>query len=181
MGAQETIGQGFIFAQESEKQVLSLDIGRPELAGFIACEKDHPPGLLRIAFKHNAFPLTFLARRTFAGPTCRTTSQLTLIPYIMQSKGLNSQVLKRFYKPLITLPKERLPTVHCYVLHQVLADSLTNLALFNFSLIFTHRSCLQRPRCSPFTLATTLAESPPCGLAATSIRDGNVARKTSYG
>src|ERR1700731_4718794 len=93
------------------------------------------------------FPLTFLARRTFAGPTCRTTSLLTLIPYIMQSKGLNSQVLKRFYKPLITLPKERLPTVHCYVLHQVLAVSLTNLALFNFSLIFIHRSCLQRPRC----------------------------------
>ena len=54
MGPQETIGQGFVFAQESEKQVLRLDIGRPELAGFIACEKDDAPGFLRIAFKHNA-------------------------------------------------------------------------------------------------------------------------------
>ena len=54
MGPQETIGQGFVFAQESEKQVLRLDIRRPELAGFVACEKDDAPGFLRIAFKHNA-------------------------------------------------------------------------------------------------------------------------------
>ncbi len=54
VGPQETIGQGFVFAQESEKQMLRLDIGRPELAGFVACEKDDAPGFLRIAFKHNA-------------------------------------------------------------------------------------------------------------------------------
>src|ERR1022692_523876 len=64
MGAQETIGQGFIFAQESEKQVLGLDIRRPELAGCVACEKDDAPGFLRIAFKHNAFPLTSWPGRT---------------------------------------------------------------------------------------------------------------------
>ena len=57
MGAQEPIGQGFVFAQESQKEVLSLDIRRPELAGFVACEKDDAPGFLRIAFKHNALPL----------------------------------------------------------------------------------------------------------------------------
>src|SRR5450755_3962150 len=56
MGPQETIGQGFIFAQESQKQVLRLDIGRPELAGLVACEKDDAPGFLRIAFKHIALP-----------------------------------------------------------------------------------------------------------------------------
>jgi len=55
-----TIGQGFVFAQESEKQMFGLDIRRPELASFVACEKDDAPGFLRIAFKHNAFPLTFL-------------------------------------------------------------------------------------------------------------------------
>src|SRR5579862_2704187 len=62
---QETIGQGLVFTQESEKQMLRLDIRRPELAGFVACEKDDAPGFLRIAFKHNApSPLTFLAGRT---------------------------------------------------------------------------------------------------------------------
>src|SRR5258708_39302187 len=54
MGAQETIGQGLVFAQEPEKQMLSLDIRRPELAGFVACEKYDAPRFLRIAFKHNA-------------------------------------------------------------------------------------------------------------------------------
>jgi hypothetical protein len=56
MGPQESIGQSFIFAQESEKQVLSLYIRRPELAGFVTREKDDAPGFLRIAFKHNALP-----------------------------------------------------------------------------------------------------------------------------
>src|SRR5580658_8016572 len=51
---QETVGEGFVFAQESEKQVLSLDIRRPELAGFVACEKNDASGFLRVAFKHNA-------------------------------------------------------------------------------------------------------------------------------
>src|ERR1700757_2131169 len=73
MGAQETIGQGLVFAQESEKKVLRLDIGRPELAGFVASEKDNAPGFLRIAFKHNAFPLTF-RRENLARPTDRTQS-----------------------------------------------------------------------------------------------------------
>jgi len=33
------------------------------------------------------------------------------LPYIMQSKGLKTQVLKRFCNSLITLPKELLPMV----------------------------------------------------------------------
>src|ERR1700680_2373601 len=68
VGAQETIGQGLIFAQESEKQVLSLDIRRPELAGFVACEKDDAPGFLRIAFKHNALPPDFPGQKNFCWP-----------------------------------------------------------------------------------------------------------------
>ena len=67
MGTQETISQGLVFTQESEQEMLGLYIRRPELAGFVACEKDDAPGFLRIAFKHNApSPLTFLAGKNFA-------------------------------------------------------------------------------------------------------------------
>jgi hypothetical protein len=48
----------------------------------------------------------------------------------MQSKGLKTQVLKRFCKPLITLLKEWLSLVSIrYLSHQVVALSLINLAL----------------------------------------------------
>jgi hypothetical protein len=57
------------------------------------------------------FPLAFLAGKTLsARPTEPDPSSFP--PYsiaIMQSKGLKTKVLKRFFKPLITLPKERLP------------------------------------------------------------------------
>jgi hypothetical protein len=33
--------------------MLGFDIRTAELAGFIAGEKDYPPGLLRITFKHD--------------------------------------------------------------------------------------------------------------------------------
>src|SRR5579872_6758901 len=54
--AQKTIGQGFVFAQEPEQEVLGLDIRRPELTGFIARKKDDAPGFLCITFKHNTLP-----------------------------------------------------------------------------------------------------------------------------
>ena len=54
--AQESIGQGFIFAQEPQQQVLGLNIRRPELACFVARKEDYAPGFLRITFKHNALP-----------------------------------------------------------------------------------------------------------------------------
>ncbi len=72
MGAQEAIGQGFVFAQKSQKQVLRLNVRRPELAGFVAREKNYTPGFLRIAFKHNVpLPpdLSSGRERTFARPT----------------------------------------------------------------------------------------------------------------
>src|SRR5208283_2591456 len=53
---QESIGQGFIFAQQPQQQVLRLYVRRPELACFVARKKDYAPGFLRIAFKHNALP-----------------------------------------------------------------------------------------------------------------------------
>ena len=84
VGPQETIRQGFVFAQESEKQMLSLDVWRPELTGFIACEKDYAPGFLRIAFEHSALPFDLPGREELACPTYRTLAQPD---YIMQSKG----------------------------------------------------------------------------------------------
>ena len=95
VGAQETIGQGFIFAQESEKQVLSLDIGRPELAGFVACEKDDAPGFLRIAFKHNALPPDFPGREKLVRPTYRTRS--LILPNPILSPLCNQRASKPKY------------------------------------------------------------------------------------
>src|ERR1700680_4277239 len=54
MRTQKAIGQGLIFAQESQQKMFRLNIRRPELAGFIAREKDDAPRLLRITFKHMA-------------------------------------------------------------------------------------------------------------------------------
>src|SRR5271165_6112154 len=68
--AQEAVGQGLVFAQKPQQQVLRLNVRRPELAGFIAREKDDAPCLLRITFKHIAlFPSSFLwDKRSGAAP-----------------------------------------------------------------------------------------------------------------
>src|SRR2546425_4492207 len=58
MRAQETIGQGFVFAQKPQQQVLGLNVGRAELAGLITRKEDDAPGFLRITFKHIALPLS---------------------------------------------------------------------------------------------------------------------------
>ena len=64
MRAQKAIGQGFVFAQQSQQQVLRLNIRRPELAGFVAREKDDAPCLFRITFEHiTLFPLEALVGR----------------------------------------------------------------------------------------------------------------------
>ena len=43
MRTQEAVGQRLVFAQQSEQQVLGLDVRRTELAGLIAREKDDAP------------------------------------------------------------------------------------------------------------------------------------------
>src|SRR5215469_15082937 len=48
VGTEEAVGQGLVFTQESQQEMLGFDIGRPELAGLVACEKDDAPGFLRI-------------------------------------------------------------------------------------------------------------------------------------
>ena len=52
MGPKEPIGERLVFAQQAQQQVLRLDVRRTELAGFIAREEDHAPGLFRVPFKH---------------------------------------------------------------------------------------------------------------------------------
>jgi len=57
------------------------------------------------------FPLTFLVEKNFACPTYHNpnpglTNLILTYLYIMQSNGVKTQAPKRFYKPLITLPKK---------------------------------------------------------------------------
>src|SRR5271167_494829 len=85
MGTQKAIGQGFIFAQKSQQKMFRLNIWRPELAGFVAREKDDAPRLLRIAFKHMALSPELSGRRRGqpGGPAPRNS--LTLTPSCNQS------------------------------------------------------------------------------------------------
>ena len=54
MRAQEAVGQGLVFAQQSQQQMLGLYVRRAELAGLVAREEDDAPGFLRITFEHIA-------------------------------------------------------------------------------------------------------------------------------
>src|SRR5579859_5000896 len=97
--------------------MLRFDIRRPELAGFVACKEDDAPCFLRIAFKHKCPSLDLPGREELCPPDLPNPTPgvylvlLRCYPYIMQSKGPKTQVLKRFCKSLITLLKELLLTV----------------------------------------------------------------------
>src|SRR5580704_8553735 len=52
MRAKEAIGQRLVFAQQTQQQVLRLDVRRPELACFIPREEDDATCFFRIAFEH---------------------------------------------------------------------------------------------------------------------------------
>src|SRR2546422_1051992 len=51
-GAQEAVGERFVFSEQAEQQVLGLDIGTTKLAGFVATKENHPTRLLRVPFEH---------------------------------------------------------------------------------------------------------------------------------
>src|SRR5690349_18798256 len=51
---QEPVGQRFVFAQQPQQQVLRLNEGAPELAGFVAREEDNTPGFFRIPLEHSS-------------------------------------------------------------------------------------------------------------------------------
>src|SRR5258708_688937 len=81
MRAQEAVRQGFVFAQKAQQQVLRLNIGRPELAGFIARKKDDAPRFFRITFKHKALPPLALLRTEVSAcvPTQEATCAQSII------------------------------------------------------------------------------------------------------
>src|SRR5262245_35975464 len=54
MGAEETVGQGFVLAQQAQEQVFGLDVGGAELAGLITRKKDYAPRLFCIPLEHVA-------------------------------------------------------------------------------------------------------------------------------
>src|SRR5581483_4832617 len=59
MRTQESVGEGLIFAQKSQQQVLRLNVRRPELAGFVARKEYDAPGFLRVTFEHMPLPVGF--------------------------------------------------------------------------------------------------------------------------
>src|SRR6516162_3635116 len=54
MRAQKAVGQGFVPAQQTQQQVLGLDVRRAELAGLIPRKKDHAPRFFRVPLEHVA-------------------------------------------------------------------------------------------------------------------------------
>ena len=52
--AQEPVRQRLILAQQSQEQVLRLDVGASVLARLVPCKKYHAPSFLCIAFKHGS-------------------------------------------------------------------------------------------------------------------------------
>src|SRR5438105_13516114 len=52
MISQETISQILIFADQSQQQVLGLDCGTTELAGFVTSEENDPAGSFSVSFEH---------------------------------------------------------------------------------------------------------------------------------
>ena len=55
-GAQESIAQCFVFADDPQKQVLGLDVGRTKLRCFITCEENNPTSFFRVSLKHGQPP-----------------------------------------------------------------------------------------------------------------------------
>src|SRR3984957_12893705 len=66
MRPQEPVRERFILAQQSQQQMLGLDIGASVLARLVSGKKDYAPSFLCIAFKHGSpkvFPGTPCAVR----------------------------------------------------------------------------------------------------------------------
>src|SRR5579859_893250 len=65
---QETVGQGLIFAQQAEQQVLGFDIRASELAGLISGEEDDTPGFFSVSLEHSSsvLPWTLLLTSYYA-------------------------------------------------------------------------------------------------------------------
>ncbi len=53
---EKAIGQCFVLAQQSQQQVLRLDVRRTKLAGLVAGEENHASRFFGVPFKHFASP-----------------------------------------------------------------------------------------------------------------------------
>src|SRR5919205_971842 len=71
MGPEEAICQCFVLPQETEQQVLRLDVGASELARLIARKEYYASGLFGIPFKHT---LSRLLDLQSSGPDPRAAS-----------------------------------------------------------------------------------------------------------
>src|SRR6202007_824134 len=68
MRAQKTVRERLILAQQSQQQMLCLDIRAAVLARLVACEKDYAPSLFCIAFKHGSPTVSWSRRPSTGGP-----------------------------------------------------------------------------------------------------------------
>jgi hypothetical protein len=68
VGTQEPVGQGLIFAQQTEQQVFGFDIRAPELAGLISGEENDTPGFFCVSLEHSSsvLPWTLLLTSYYA-------------------------------------------------------------------------------------------------------------------
>src|SRR5262245_45496944 len=65
MRAQKAVGQCLVFAQQTQQQMLRLNVRRTKLAGLVSCKANDAPGFLRIPLEH--IPLTRMRPVTSAG------------------------------------------------------------------------------------------------------------------
>src|SRR5262245_21337979 len=63
MISQKTVRKVFVFANQTEQQVLGLDRRATELASFVAGEEDNPPCSLSVSFEHKFLILSSLVLR----------------------------------------------------------------------------------------------------------------------
>src|ERR1700733_1631119 len=185
MGAQEPVRQGFVFAQKSEKQMFCLDIGRPKLAGFVACKKDNAPGFLRIAFKHNALPpVVPWSGRNFPPDLPIPVSDRTLLLLLTSFyrhyaiKGPQNQSTETIPQTFDHVTEGTVahllsPAICTKFLHFVVLILLSNPAS---NLAHRIRTLCHRHSFKP---ARTPEKFLPCVLAATSIPDGSAGQKTN--
>src|ERR1039457_194995 len=52
MRTQKSVCQRLVLAKQAEEQMFGLDVGTPELTGFIPRKEDHSARLLRVSLKH---------------------------------------------------------------------------------------------------------------------------------
>src|SRR5438874_1110198 len=83
MRAQEAVGQRLIFAQQSQQQVLGLNVRRAKLACLVPSKKYYPSRLLCIALEHCALREALQRRELLASapsPILLGTPHLTSCP-----------------------------------------------------------------------------------------------------